>query len=109
MRNPLGCNMGQSAFNEGARIEGQRNVVVKTSGACTPSHEPFLYLDIREILGRCFRGADWTRAVRLLTYEQGVEALRGTDRLAGSGRATLMGGTLARVCKWRARVNSVRN
>ena len=41
-------------------------MVVKISGACGLSHEPFLYLDIREILGRCFRGADWTRAVRLL-------------------------------------------
>ena len=59
-------------------------MVIKISRACTPSHKPFLYLDIRENLGRCFRGADWTRAVRLLTYEQGVEALRGTDRLTCS-------------------------
>ena len=35
-------------------------------------------------------GTDWTRAVRLLTYEQGVEALRVADRLSDSDRATLM-------------------
>ena len=45
-------------------------------------------------------GTDWTRAVRLLTYEQGVEALRVADRLSDSDRATLMGGTLARIYGW---------
>ena len=40
-------------------------------------------------------GTDWTRAVALLTYEQGVEAFRVTDRLSDSDRAALMGGTLA--------------
>ena len=39
-------------------------------------------------------GTDWTRAVKLLTYEQGVEAFRVTDRLSDSDRAALMGGTL---------------
>ena len=36
----------------------------------------------------------------LLTYEQGVEAFRVTDRLSDSDRAALMGGTLQRVYKW---------
>ena len=45
-------------------------------------------------------GTDWTRAVRLLTYEQGVEAFRVADRLSDSDRATLMGGTLARIYGW---------
>ena len=85
------------------------NVVIKISGACTLSHEPFPYPDIWEPLGRifdaygldrCLWGTDWTRAVRLLTYEQGVESFRVTDRLTDSDRATLMGGTLARVYKW---------
>ena len=31
---------------------------------------------------RCLWGTDWTRAVELLTYEQGVEAFRVTDRLS---------------------------
>ena len=85
------------------------NVVIKISGACTLSHEPFPYPDIWEPLGRifdaytldrCLWGTDWTRAVRLLNYEQGVESFRVTDRLTDSDRATLMGGTLARVYKW---------
>ena len=85
------------------------NVVIKISGACTLSHEPFPYPDIWESLGkifaafgfdRCLWGTDWTRAVRLLNYEQGVESFRITDQLSDSERATLMGGTLAKVYKW---------
>jgi hypothetical protein len=45
-------------------------------------------------------GTDWTRAVGLLTYEQGVEAFRVTDRLSDSDRALLMGETLQRVYNW---------
>jgi predicted TIM-barrel fold metal-dependent hydrolase len=85
------------------------NVAIKISGAGTLAHEPFPYPDIWEPLrrifdafgfDRCMWGTDWTRAVRLLNYEQGVEAFRVTDRLSDSDRATLMGGTLARVYKW---------
>jgi predicted TIM-barrel fold metal-dependent hydrolase len=85
------------------------NVAIKISGACTLSHEPFPYNDIWDPLcrifdafgfDRCMWGTDWTRAVALLTYEQGVEAFRGTDRLTDSDRAALMGQTLARVYKW---------
>ena len=56
------------------------NVAIKVSGACTLSHEPFPHDDIWEPLGQIFRafgferclwGTDWTRAVELLTYEQG--------------------------------------
>ena len=69
-------------------------MAIKISGACTLSHEPFPYADIWEPLGRifeafgfdrCMWGTDWTRAVRLLTYEQGVEAFRATDRALGRG------------------------
>ena len=85
------------------------NVVVKISGACTLSHEPFPYPDIWDPLrrifdafgiGRCLWGTDWTRAVNLLTYEQGVEPFRRTDRLTESERAELMGGALQRVYGW---------
>lgn len=81
------------------------NVAVKVSGACTLSHESFPYIDIwdplRRIfdafgLARCLWGTDWTRAVKLLTYRQGVEAFRVTDRLSDSERALLMGGALMR-------------
>jgi L-fuconolactonase len=85
------------------------NVAVKISGACTLSHQPFPYPDIWEPLGkvfdafgfdRCLWGTDWTRAVKLLTYEQGVEAFRVTDQLSDSERSALMGGTLAKIYNW---------
>ena len=85
------------------------NIAIKISGACTLSHEPFPYKDIWDPLGRifdafgldrCMWGTDWTRAVALLTYEQGVEAFRVTDRLSDSDRAVLMGETLQRVYNW---------
>ncbi len=85
------------------------NITVKISGACTLSHEPFPYNDLWDPLcrifdafgfDRCMWGTDWTRAVALLTYEQGVEAFRVTDRLSDSDRAVLMGETLRRVYNW---------
>ena len=87
------------------------NIAVKISGACTLSHQPFPYKDLWDPLGRifdtfgfgrCMWGTDWTRAVALLTYQQGVEAFRVTDRLSDSERAALMGGTLQRVYNWSA-------
>ena len=85
------------------------NIAIKISGACTLSHEPFPYKDLWDPLGRifdafgfdrCVWGTDWTRAVGLLTYEQGVEAFRVTDRLSDNDRAVLMGGALQRVYGW---------
>jgi predicted TIM-barrel fold metal-dependent hydrolase len=85
------------------------NVAIKISGACTLSHEPFPYRDIWDPLGRifdafgfgrCMWGTDWTRAVGLLTYEQGVEAFSVTDRLSASDKAALMGETLTKIYKW---------
>jgi predicted TIM-barrel fold metal-dependent hydrolase len=87
------------------------NIAVKISGACTLSREPFPYKDLWDPLGRifdafgfdrCLWGTDWTRAVGLLTYEQGVEAFRVTDRLSDGDRAVLMGETLQRVYNWQA-------
>jgi L-fuconolactonase len=85
------------------------NVTVKISGACTLSHEPFPYKDIWDSLwrifdafglDRCLWGTDWTRAVKVLTYREGVEAFRVTDRLSDSDRAALMGETLQQVYHW---------
>jgi predicted TIM-barrel fold metal-dependent hydrolase len=85
------------------------NVSIKVSGACTLSHEPFPYPDIwgplEQVfeafgLDRCMWGTDWTRAVALLTYEQGVEAFRVTDRLSDGDREALMGGTLKTIYGW---------
>jgi len=86
-----------------------KNIVVKISGACTLSHEPFPYKDIRQPvsrildtfgLDRCMWGTDWTRAVNLLTYKQGVDAFRAKDWLSDSDRATLMGGSLSKIYGW---------
>ena len=86
------------------------HVAIKVSGACTLSHEPFPYDDIWDPLARvfdafgferCLWGTDWTRAVNLLTPDQGVEAFRVTDRLSDGDRAALMGGSLARIYDWR--------
>jgi predicted TIM-barrel fold metal-dependent hydrolase len=85
------------------------NVVVKISGAGTLSHQKFPYKDIWDPLrrifdafgmDRCMWGTDWTRAVAFLTYKDGVEAFRVTDRLTDGERATLMGGTLQKVYGW---------
>ena len=85
------------------------NVVLKITGACTLSHQPYPYKDIWDPLARifdawgldrCLWGTDWTRAVGLLTYKQGVDAFRVTDRLSDTDRETLMGGTLRRVYGW---------
>jgi predicted TIM-barrel fold metal-dependent hydrolase len=90
-------------------LAGHKNVAIKISGACTLSHEPFPYRDIWDPLGRifdafgfdrCMWGTDWTRAVNLLTYEQGVEAFRVTDRPSDTDRAKLMGESLTRIYKW---------
>ena len=85
------------------------NVAIKISGACTLSREPFPYADIWGHLGkvfdafgfdRCMWGTDWTRAVNLLTYKQGVEAFRVTDQLSDSERSALLGGTLEKIYNW---------
>jgi L-fuconolactonase len=90
-------------------LAAHKNIAVKISGACTLSHQPFPYKDLWDPLGRifdafgferCLWGTDWTRAVNLLTYEQGVEAFRVTDRLSDSDRAILMGGALQRIYNW---------
>lgn len=85
------------------------NVVIKVSGACTLSREPYPFPDIWDPLAqvfdawgmdRCLWGTDWTRAFAVVNYEQAVEPFRLTDRLSESERATLMGGACARVYGW---------
>ena len=87
----------------------QPNIALKITGACTLSHRPFPYPDIWDHLARifdafgfdrCLWGTDWTRASDVLTYGQGVEAFKVTDRLSGSDRAMLMGGALERIYQW---------
>jgi L-fuconolactonase len=87
----------------------QQNVAIKITGACTLSHQPFPYNDIWDPvcriidafgIDRCMWGTDWTRAVKFLSYAQGVDAFRATDRISASDKAKLMGGTLTRIYGW---------
>ena len=61
------------------------NAVIKVSGACTLSHEPYPFPDIWDPLARifdawgferCLWGTDWTRAFAVVNYEQAVEPFR---------------------------------
>jgi L-fuconolactonase len=85
------------------------NAVIKVSGACTLSKQPFPFPDIWDPLARifdawgfdrCLWGTDWTRAFAVVNYEQAVEPFRLTDRLSDSERATLMGGATAKAYGW---------
>jgi predicted TIM-barrel fold metal-dependent hydrolase len=85
------------------------NIAIKITGACTLSKQPYPYKDIWDPLGRifdafgldrCMWGTDWTRAVNLLTYKEGVESFRVTDRLSSSDREKLMGGSLQKIYGW---------
>jgi predicted TIM-barrel fold metal-dependent hydrolase len=85
------------------------NVAVKVSGACTLSQAPFPYPDLWDPLWRvfdafglerCLWGTDWTRAVRLVTYQEAVDAFRSTERLSDSDKVALMGASLTRVYRW---------
>lgn len=89
------------------------NAVIKVSGACTLSQEPYPYADIWDPLARvfdawgferCLWGTDWTRAFAVLNYEQGVAPFRQTDRLSDSERAMLMGGACAKAYGWSPKV-----
>jgi len=85
------------------------NAVVKVSGACTLSQEPYPFPDIWDPLARvfdawgierCLWGTDWTRAFAVVNYEQAVEPFLRTDRLSESERAMLMGGACAKAYGW---------
>ena len=90
-------------------LAAHKNITIKISGACTLSHQPFPYDDIWDPLcrifdafsiDRCMWGTDWTRATNLITYAQGVEPFRTTNRLSDSDRAKLMGGSLEKIYRW---------
>jgi L-fuconolactonase len=85
------------------------NLVIKVSGACTLSHEPYPFPDIWDPLARlfdawgldrCLWGTDWTRAAAMVNYQQAVDAFRTTTRLNDSERAMLMGGACAKAYGW---------
>jgi L-fuconolactonase len=85
------------------------NVVIKVSGACTLSKEPYPYNDIWDPLKRvfdawgferCLWGTDWTRAFAVVNYENAVKPFLETKRLSESERAMLMGGACAKAYGW---------
>jgi predicted TIM-barrel fold metal-dependent hydrolase len=85
------------------------NVAIKITGACTLSREGFPFRDIWDPIcrvidafgiDRCLWGTDWTRAVNFLTYAQGVDAFRVTDRISDTDKVKLMGGNVARIYGW---------
>lgn len=87
----------------------RKNAVIKVSGACTLSREPYPFTDIWDPLARvfdawgierCLWGTDWTRAAAVVNYEQAVTPFRTTDRLTESERAMLMGGACAKAYRW---------
>ena len=60
----------------------RKNAVIKITGACTLSKEPYPFPDIWDPLARifdawgfdrCLWGTDWTRAFAVVNYEQAVE------------------------------------
>jgi predicted TIM-barrel fold metal-dependent hydrolase len=85
------------------------NVAIKLTGVGTYSRRPFPYDDLWEPIGRvvdefgvdrCMWGTDWTRALDVLTYEEGVASFRDHWPLSSSDRDALMGGTAWRVYDW---------
>ena len=81
------------------------NAVIKVSGACTLSKQPYPFPDIWDPLQRvfdawgferCLWGTDWTRAFAVVNYEQAVKPFLETTRLSESERAMLMGGACAK-------------
>lgn len=85
------------------------NALIKVSGACTLSRQPYPFPDIWDPLARifdawgferCLWGTDWTRAFAVVNYEQAVEPFLRTDRLGESERAMLMGGACAKAYGW---------
>jgi predicted TIM-barrel fold metal-dependent hydrolase len=88
------------------------NAVIKVSGACTLSKQPYPFADIWDPLARvfdawgferCLWGTDWTRAFAVVNFEQAVEPFRLTDRLSADERAMLMGGACAKAYGWSPR------
>ena len=85
------------------------NVAVKVSGAGTLSTQGYPFDDVWPALeqifeafglDRCMWGTDWTRATAFLTYAEGVDAFRDTDRLSDSDKARLLGGSLEQIYRW---------
>ena len=87
----------------------RKNAVIKVSGACTLSKEPYPFNDIWDPLARvfdawgmerCLWGTDGTRAFAVVNHERAVKPFLETKRLSESDRAMLMGGACAKAYGW---------
>ena len=87
----------------------RKNAVIKVSGACTLSKQPYPYDDIWDPLARvfdawgfdrCLWGTDWTRAFAVVDYPNAVKPFFETKRLTASERAMLMGGACEKAYRW---------
>ncbi len=85
------------------------NAVIKVSGACTLSKQPYPFPDIWDPLKRvfdawgferCLWGTDWTRAFAVVNYENAVKPFLETKTLSDSERAMLMGGACTKAYGW---------
>jgi L-fuconolactonase len=85
------------------------NAVIKVSGACTLSRQPYPFNDIWDPLARvfdawgferCLWGTDWTRAFAVVNYENAVTPFVQTSRLSESERAMLMGAACIKAYRW---------
>ena len=85
------------------------NAVIKISGACTLSKQPYPFPDIWDPLKRifdawgferCLWGTDWTRAFVVVNYENAVKPFLDTKTLSDSERAMLRGGACAKAYGW---------
>ena len=100
---------GEIDLEQVLKLSAYPNVAIKLTGACTLSHQGFPYRDIWQPLERlieaygvkrCLWGTDWTRAVALLSYAEGVDAFRQMSFISKSDRAMLMGGAAAEIYNW---------
>ena len=83
--------------------------MIKVSGACTLSKEPYPFNDIWDPLAkifdawgmeRCLWGTDWTRAFPVVNYENATRPFLDTKRLSKSDWAMLMGGACEKAYRW---------
>lgn len=87
----------------------RKNAVIKVSGACTLSEQPYPFPDIWDPLARvfdawgfdrCLWGTDWTRAFAVVNYEQATTPFFKINRLNATERTMLMGGACAKAYGW---------
>jgi L-fuconolactonase len=90
-------------------LAGYENVRIKFTGACAMSANPFPYDDIWGPLlriidafgvERCMWGTDWARTSGILSYQQGIEAFRLSQRLSPSDKDLLLGGAAEQIYGW---------